>query len=122
MEGGWPVGVFVQPMVDLAIKRILYEFSLSDFADLNSNLTLMPNHKIQLIWNNTKCAASPALAAAVWQFTTFPELVGVIGEGCSVASEPIALLGGVYAMPQISYGNVPLRIDSRRRLHFPPFV
>lgn len=76
----------------------------SNFADVNANETLLPNFKLSLIWNNTKCAASTALGAAVWQFTTLPTLVGVIGEGCSVASEPIALLGGVYKMPQISFG------------------
>eukprot|EP01127_Copromyxa_protea_P020461 TRINITY_DN685_c0_g1_i2.p1 TRINITY_DN685_c0_g1~~TRINITY_DN685_c0_g1_i2.p1 ORF type:complete len:603 (-),score=62.94 TRINITY_DN685_c0_g1_i2:550-2358(-) len=93
MEGGWPVGVYVQPMVELALKHV------------NENSTLLPNYKLSMTWNNTKCTAGDAITAANWQFSTIPELVGVIGEGCSVASEPIALLGGVYHMPQISYGS-----------------
>lgn len=86
----------------LVSKKLLFLILL----DVNANATLLPNFQLSMVWNNTNCAARPALAAAVWQFTTIPDLVGVIGEGCSVASEPIALLGGVYKMPQISYGRL----------------
>jgi len=93
MDGTWPAGVYAQPMVDIALQHV------------NANLTLFPTFKLAMTWNNTHCTPQTAIAVANWQFSAIPDMVGIIGEGCSVGSEPIALLGSVYKMPQVSWGS-----------------
>jgi len=72
------------------------------FDEVNANSSLLPNHTLKLLNYDTSCNAGKALDKSYTAFTTFPRMAGVIGEICSVASEPIASLSRVFNMTQIS--------------------
>jgi len=104
-EGGWPVGGQNAPMAELAVDHV-------------NAAGLLPNHTIVFFYNNSKCAPSPALNVAVWQFSNNPDLVGALGGGCSVETEPIALLGSVFKIPQISFGSTSPALSDKVKYPF----
>lgn len=106
-SGGWAVGHQVQPGMDLALEEI------------NSNNELLRGVTAVGIWGDSKCLASHGLSKFV-SLVKERKVQAIIGDGCSVACEPMASLGGVWQVPQISWGcSSPILSDKSR---FPYFI
>lgn len=102
--GGWPVGRLVQPAFDLALREI------------NANSS---NIQFVGIWGDSKCSPSYGPSNFV-SLKKDHNVQIVVGDGCSLACEPMAYLGGVWKAPQLSWGcSSPILSDKSR---FPYFV
>lgn len=102
-SGGWAVGFDVQPALDMALQKVNEDFPATVVG----------------IWADSRCLANFGLANFV-SMVKDKRVQAVIGDGCSVACEPMGSLGGIWGTPQISWGcSSPILSDKAR---FPFFI
>ena len=57
-----------------------------------------------------QCDRTTALQAVHTELLQPPTKIGIIGSGCSVATEPSAEVSRYYNLTQVSYSGLPLKI------------
>ncbi len=65
---------------------------------------ILPEYEIEWTWRDSYCQPYRGVQMAVDMWSSMQDLDGIIGDGCSVVCEPIALLAASWGIPIISWG------------------
>ena len=106
MTGYWPIGKTSASAISIAVDRI------------NNDQTLLPNHFLRYIWNDSQCLAAEGLNQAV-EFK-LAEVDAIIGDGCDIICDPAAMLAASWNLPMISWGCESSLLSEKSI--FPTFV
>ena len=65
---------------------------------------ILPGYSIEWVWRDSWCNSLRGMRMAVDMWKNAEDLDGIIGDGCSVVCQPLALLAASWGFPVISWG------------------
>mmetsp|Transcript_1951 Transcript_1951/g.2161 ORF Transcript_1951/g.2161 Transcript_1951/m.2161 type:complete len:767 (-) Transcript_1951:124-2424(-) len=100
-SGGWSIGDRTLPGFELAVR------------DINADNTILPNHTLEPVANDTECDEGKGLL----EFTEFRTrgIQAIVGAGCSVVSTPISSLATYWNIPMVSWGSTSPKLSEKSK-------
>ncbi|XP_048582695.1 gamma-aminobutyric acid type B receptor subunit 2 isoform X2 [Nematostella vectensis] len=99
-NGGWNSGG-VYPAIELALQHI------------NQDQSLLQGIKLELVIKDSRCSDAYAIKTLVEHITADHTVVMLIGPGCSIAAEPIAIAGKFWNLVQVAYAAGTPRLSDK---------
>ncbi len=81
---------------------------------------ILPGYDIDWVWRDSYCQPRQGMKMAVEMWNAVDDLDAIIGDGCSVVCQPVALLAAAWRIPVVSWGCTSLSLSDK--VAYPTFT